>query len=670
MTFLVERISYSAQKRRIVRPVAIEGETLTIGRHPSSNIRLADLNAALRHAVVQRVGPMKLQVSAEEGLGVELDGRKLTSGVIDLATGGDLRIGKNLLRFAPTAAGSEDIRVEVEEVGESAADEKDRSDVGRFASGSVMPSKRIASYALAVVVLAIFLAWPLWIFNQRQEAQAQQEQSNTQQAATGDRRKMEQERRERAELRPVAGFAADRLWISGHLSQAHASLENNCGACHVRPFEPVNDGSCMTCHRDITNHGDTERQPQDAAARLARSQPNLSGFDRFQLTVAEAFGHQRGRCVDCHREHEGPTRLADTLQSDCAGCHADLSNRLTGVRFANVSDFGRNAPRPDPEAHPEFRPLALINWDGDRPQLGRVPLRGARENSNLAFPHELHLDREGGVARMAQRLGQRYGGRQGLGCADCHTATPDGTSFQPINMEEDCSACHSLGFEQQGNVVRTLRHGAPDQVVADLREFYRGRAPARPPELSPAARRGPGDIGQVRSALHSARARAGASMSATQAIQRVFQRDGACGECHIVDQQGPLDFHVRPVAFPTRYLLHGWFSHAPHRRTEWPRESPAFQRGAVFEGDQACLSCHTQAPRSRAATDLMLPDMASCQSCHGGEGGRREAVESGCAMCHDYHLNQGVPAMLVRRQARGQRWHTTVTPVARLTAAR
>jgi hypothetical protein len=66
----------------------------------------------------------------------------------------------------------------------------------------------------------------------------------------------------------------------------------------------------------------------------------------------------------------------------------------------------------------------------------------------------------------------------------------------------------------------------------------------------------------------------------------------------------------------------------------------------------------------------MLPDMASCQSCHGGEGGRREAVESSCSMCHDYHLNQGVPAMLIRRQARGQRWQTTVTPVARLTAAR
>ena len=670
MTFLVERISYSAQGRRIVKAIAIEGETLTIGRHPSSDIRLADLNAALRHAVVQRVAPMRLQVSAEEGVGVELDGRKLTSGTIDLATGGDLRVGKNLLRFAPTAAESEEIRVEVEEVGESAADEKDRGDVRRFAAGSVMPGKRAASYVLVALVLAVFLVWPLWFVSQRQQAQAEVEQSNAQQPVGGDRRKIEEERRTRAEFRPAAGFAADRLWISGHLSQAHASLENNCGACHVRPFEPVRDEACATCHRDITNHGDTERPANEAAARLARSQPNLTGFARFQLTVAETFGHTPGRCVDCHREHEGPTRLADTAQSDCTGCHADLNSRLSGVRFANVVDFGRNSPRPDPDAHPQFRPLALINWEGDRPLLSRVALSGARENSHLAFPHEVHLDTRGGVARMAQRLGQRYGGRPGLGCADCHTPTPDGTSFQPVNMEEDCSSCHSLGFQQEGNVVRTLRHGAPDQVVADLREFYRGRAPSRPAELSTAARRRPGDLGQVRAALQYARARAGANMSAVQAIQSVFRRDGACGECHVVEQRGPLDFHVRPVAFPTRYLLHGWFSHTPHRRTEWPRESPAFPQGAALEGDQACLSCHVQAGTSRASTDLMLPDMASCQSCHGGEGGRREAVESGCSMCHDYHLNQGVPAMLIRRQARGQRWQTTVTPVARLTAAR
>lgn len=631
MTFLVERISYSAQGRRIVKPITVEGDQLTIGRHPDSDIRLADLNAALRHAVVRRTGPMHLAVAAEEGLGVELDGRKLTSGDIDLATGGDLRIGRNLLRFLPTAAGSDEVKVEVEEVGESAADEKDRGDVARFSLGAVMPGKRIASYALIAIVLGVFLAWPLWVYSQRQQRDQ------------------------------VAGFAADKMWISGHLSQVHANLEDNCTACHAKAFEPVQDSSCVACHTNIHNHGDTSRPPEEAARRLARSQPHLTGFARFQLTVAETFGQDPGRCVSCHTEHEGPQEMPRTVERFCSDCHADLDSRLTDTRIGNAVSFGRNAPRADADAHPEFRPLVLINWNGEQPQMARVPLGQASENSNLKFPHALHLNVTGGVAQMTRRLGDRYGGRPGLNCADCHTPTPDQTSFQPVDMEEDCGSCHALGFDQQGGVTRTLRHGSPDQVVADLREFYRGRAPARPDELGSAVRRRPGDIGQVRAALQYARARAGANSSAAQAIQAVFRPGGACFDCHVIDQRGPLDFHVRPVAFPSRYLLHGWFDHRAHQQMNVPGQPN-------LQGDQACLSCHS-ADRSNQAANLLVPDLASCQRCHGGEG-TRSAVPSSCAMCHDYHMDGGVPAMLLRQRVRGQRWESTVTPVASLTTPR
>ena len=631
MSFVVSQISYTAEGRKIVRPTEVAENRLTIGRAPDSNIHLTDLAAALQHAVLQRTGPLELSVSSEEGLGVELNGRKLTSGVVDLATGGEVRIGTHLIRILPVAAGDEQIAIEVEKVGESAADELDRSDTRRFSLNAVLPGKRITAYALIALVLAVFLAWPVWIYNQRQERQQ------------------------------VAGFAADRMWISGHLSQVHASLEDDCSACHVRAFEPVRDSSCTACHTNIHNHGDTSRPPAEAARRLARSQPNLTGFARFQLAVAETFGHDPGRCVDCHTEHEGAQEMPRTAQRFCSDCHADLNARLPDTHIGNAISFGRNAPRADTEAHPEFRPLVLINWSGETAQMGRVPLSRAAENSNLKFPHALHLNQVGGVAQMTRRLGDRYGGRPGLGCSDCHTPTPDQTSFQPIDMEEDCGSCHTLGFDQQGGVTRTLRHGSPQQVVADLREYYRGRAPARPPELGPVARRRPGDIGQVRTALQYARARAGADNSAVQTIRAVFQPGGACWDCHTVEQRGPLDFHVRPVAFPTRYLLHGWFDHRAHQQMNVPGE-PRVQ------GDGACLSCHS-ANRSNQAANLLVPDLASCQRCHGGEGSR-SAVPSSCAMCHDYHMDSGVPAMLLRQRVRGRRWETTVTPVSAATAPR
>ena len=98
-----------------------------------------------------------------------------------------------------------------------------------------------------------------------------------------------------------------------------------------------------------------------------------------------------------------------------------------------------------------------------------------------------HLDRAGGVAQMARRLAPSHGFGQQLECADCHVATPDGVSFQPPNMEGDCGMCHSLAFELIDGTVRTLRHGEPQQVVADIRAFYRTGLRPRPAVASPRA---------------------------------------------------------------------------------------------------------------------------------------------------------------------------------------
>jgi hypothetical protein len=276
--------------------------------------------------------------------------------------------------------------------------------------------------------------------------------------------------------------------------------------------------------------------------------------------------------------------------------------------------------------------------------MQRVSLgAGARENSNLRFPHALHLDPRGGVAQMGRRLAGQHGFGQSLVCADCHVPTPDGTRFQPVDMEGDCAMCHSLVFDQVGGTARTLRHGSPEQVVADLREFFRGRVPARPDVLGPQARRRPGDVMQIRSTIQYAQAVAGAGSAADRAIRGVFSQGGACFDCHQIQAPGgnSLAYRIRPVAFPTRYMHHGWFDHRPHQQTD-------------------CATCHA-APRSQSANDLLLPNLASCQTCHGGETSGQ--VPSTCAMCHDYHMDEGVPAMLLRQRVRGRRWETTVIPV-------
>jgi predicted CXXCH cytochrome family protein len=598
MAFLLRTVSHSAEGREIVRTARIEGDRLRLGRDPTNDVHLTDLAAALHHATVERSAG-RLEIAAGEGLWLELNGRKVATGHIDIATGGDIRIGSHILRFMPAAAGAADIDVAIERVTEGEA-QLERIDERRFSLASVMPGKRGMAWTLSILVLVVFLAWPIWTFYERQGQPAS-----------------------------ARGFHADRLWLSGSLSQVHANLENDCTACHARPFEAVRDDSCVACHTNIHDHGDQ--------ARLARARPDATGWARVQLAFQETFGLTPGRCVDCHTEHEGPQEMAPTPQRFCADCHGGLTDRLPDTRLGNAGDFG--------SAHPEFQPSVLIRWDGETPVMQRVSLGGRpRESSNLRFPHALHLDPRSGVSQMARRLSRDHGFGASLACADCHVPTPDGTRFQPVDMEGDCAMCHSLAFDEVGGTVRTLRHGSPEQVVADLREFFRGRVPPPPSVLLPDGRRRPGTSAQIRNTIRFVEARHGAATRADQAIRGVFSQGGACYDCHQVDAPpgGSLAFRIRPVAFPTRYMHHGWFDHRPHRQAQ-------------------CSSCHA-AEGSQSANDLLLPNLQSCRSCHGGESSSAD-VPSTCAMCHDYHMDEGVPAMLLRQRVRGRRWESTVIPV-------
>ena len=596
MAFLLRSVSHSAEGREIVRNRRVEGDRLTVGRDPACDVHLTDLAAALRHAVIERE-PGRLRISVEPGLSVELNGRKSSGGAIQLATGGDLLIAGHALRFMPAAAGCEDVEVAVERIGEAEV-KLDKSAERLFTLAPVMPGKRSLAWLLALLVLGIGLAWPIKAFY---------------------------DRRERAET--FARFHADEIWSSGSLSRAHAGLKSNCAACHVEPFEAVRDSACKTCHTSVHDHADP--------FRLARARPDLGRWRRIELAFKEKFDIPPGRCVECHTEHEGPQQMPATAQRFCADCHGDLKSKLPDTRLPDAGDFGRS--------HPSFSPVLIAGWNGERPQLRRLPLaRRPQEESGLKFPHALHLSRTSGVAQMARRLGAPYGFGPALECKDCHDPAPDGARFQPVDMQQDCAMCHDLAFDRSGGVTRTLRHGEPAQVVAELRDFYRGRAAPRPSVLAPAARRRPGDAPDLRNRIQFARG----PSSAERAIRGVFSQGGACYDCHRVDAPpaGSLDFRIRPVAFPLRYLHKGWFDHRAH-------------------ATQSCSSCHA-ADRSNAASDLLIPDVTSCRTCHGGEGSSKP-VPSSCAMCHDYHMDAGAPSMTIRRKVRGKKRDTVVAEARR-----
>ncbi|MFO6445847.1 cytochrome c3 family protein [Erythrobacter sp. NE805] len=388
----------------------------------------------------------------------------------------------------------------------------------------------------------------------------------------------------------------DSAWTSGALSLKHHSLEQNCESCHVNAFESVQDETCLACHEETGDHA--------AKSRLARGMPELSPGDAIQWRIGAALGKEGPLgCVACHSEHEGEVRQKPGDEAFCGNCHSKLDTRLTDTALANAHDFGK--------AHPQFRPLYFASFGAAKPvraAWGTPPV----ERSGLKFPHDVHMNARGGAARMAVSLG-RYG--KPLDCKDCHVLTGDKIGFKPVEMEQACEACHSLVSGRiAGGGFTKLRHGSLKHLAEDLARISTGPRPA----LAPGRQR-PGQLGSA----SPYRADFGRPVRAYVGISRALSVGGVCTECHLPTTGPTGQADLMPVNLPDRFLTAGYFNHEAHKA-------------------QKCTDCHA-ADTSKAASDLLLPDLKSCRSCHLGASAvkTKKIVPSDCAMCHAYHVPAG-----------------------------
>jgi len=562
MAFLIRSVTRTADGREIVRETRVDRDTLGVGRAAENDLSLPDLAVDPEHAVITTRDGRRISVTAM-GLAFGIDGRSVKKIDVDSAKGAELAFGGH--RVTVSRAG-DDVVLAVRRVDAVSDAEEEREEASAFSLRGKLPGKRLTAWLLVFAVLLGFLALPVWSFFQPGPKTIYQAQ-------------------------------AEHSWSSGPLSAAHHQLEGNCEACHKEAFVSVRDETCRTCHKDVHDHASPERIGK------ARAEPGAWG--RFLQGVASSFNKPGpGACVDCHTEHEGADRMPATAQAFCTDCHATLNQRLADTRLPNAGDFGIS--------HPQFRPVV-----GDiRVSMDAHP----RQDNGLKFPHALHLNNKGGVARMAQTLQGRFPFGDALGCKDCHAPSGDGARFRPVEMETSCGMCHSLAYDRVGGTVRTLRHGDAAAAIADLRAYYAGASRPRPVEMG-GGRRRPGAYAQAQ--VYSVYFGSAGQRGADSAIRNLFSQSGACAECHtVIPPSGNATWSVVPVRQPARYLLHGWFDHAAHKT-------------------ETCASCH-KAGTSGNATDLLLPGIETCRTCHGGEGAKAK-VPSGCAMCHSYHSAEGAP---------------------------
>jgi hypothetical protein len=389
----------------------------------------------------------------------------------------------------------------------------------------------------------------------------------------------------RAALRAAPLVPSDALWLPGPLHDRHRAVGDDCNVCHTKPFERVANAACVKCHRSVQHH-------------VAARSPDAVLF-------------AGSRCTDCHLEHDAQKSLVDRSPVGCVACHAELKSLKPDTRLLNVNDFSRT--------HPDFE-LSVLSPVRSNDELVWRPVAipaaardAARQESNLIFSHQVHLDSKGIDSPK---------GRQKLACNNCHQPDAGGRFMQPIRMETHCSGCHTLQFDE-ADPGATVPHGDVPRMFKALEEHF-SRAFLDPAiggtVPSKGAPRLPGNEQKILTHDEQRRALAWAD-SQSMAVARELLEKRVCVECHKITRnplraEGPERWRVEPVRLTERWFPRARFSHAAH-------------------GTSACSTCHHDVESDDDSATIEMPSISVCRDCHGDDDRRK--ASSTCIMCHDFH---------------------------------
>lgn len=596
MTIIIKTIKRRPSGEISARETRFETDTIILGRADNCDVVLPDLRLALEHAEISAAqrGGISLRVL---GSGKVLINGKSVTTASSLPVGTIIKMGGyHLCVLAPDDVS--DIVISVEML-DPLRPTITAQDTGRvFNLRHALPGKRLMAWCFSLCIFGLFLALPIWVFNQK------------------------------ANDRPLSlPFKTDTAWNSGALSLMHANLENDCSVCHTKAFTSVKDNACTSCHEDLNTHA----KPED----LQKTTPEHHGFTAGLQSISKAFGRPIDRCASCHVEHNPRVDLISNEQKLCTSCHENLDHSLPQTTLKNVSDFETD--------HPQFKPAIITKPDHINPVTMRVSLdEEPLGRSGLKFSHALHMGDKNAVAKQAFDVGGKFG--NGVSCSDCHRPESGGALFDPVNMKQDCAVCHSLGFEDAGE-IRTLRHGEPKEVIATMRDFYQAKALAniRDVEMNSSTRRRPGRAASLRDLNRRELAFAQADGRTAAKVSAIFSEGGACFECHDVvrpdlgrvklepsEQDSPptlsLDFDISPVSINDAFYAASSFNHQSHEIS-----------------DLTCASCHA-AKKSKLSDDVLLPKIEVCRDCHVSPQNNRldNTLKQGrfpttCLTCHAYH---------------------------------
>ena len=402
-------------------------------------------------------------------------------------------------------------------------------------------------------------------------------------------------------------FAKDsRVYSSGRMSAAHAVLEKECATCHLQKAGVFSakaaDSACLACHDGPIHHA-------------------------TQVKTLE--------CATCHTEHRGRVNITAASNQTCAECHGNLTANGGPAHYATRI-------RSLDDGHPQFAALR----------------EGVRDPGTIKLNHAIHMKliRRGPNGPIVQ-----------LECGDCHRPgavsaqwtygdtkymaashsysdqeevrpLPSGTLgsrtpmtsrelMAPVKFATACASCHLLTFDKRFD--DGVPHDKPEVVHAFLVKRFQDYIAAHPSE--------------VRVVRDPKRDLTGKPIPPEVRIltpaQWVSERNAdaeellwrkTCKQCHALtsatgtslpqvqeSSAAPVSKlpQVAAANVTARWMPHAKFDHDAHRGF-------------------TCVSCHEKALKSTETSDVLLPGIATCQTCHAPGP---DHAESRCSECHTYH---------------------------------